>query len=204
MAGHRIFTVSFASVYPHYVKKAERKGRTKTEVDAIVCWLTGYTQSGLQAQLDAGNDIQTFFAQAPAITPHASLITGVVCGVRVEAVEDPLMQQIRWLDKLVDELAQGRPLEKILRGDSEGAAKKQAAKQQIAGKKKVAKKQGERKVAKQQVAKQQGNTKVAKQVGQKKVTKKRVAKKVAKKVAKQQVAKKQAAKRQGKQQVAEK
>jgi hypothetical protein len=115
MPRHRIFATTFASVYPLYVQKAERKGRTKTEVDQIICWLTGYTEEGLQQQLQQGNDFETFFAQAPALNPHSSLIKGVVCGVRVEEVEDPLMKQIRYLDKLIDELAKGKPMEKILR-----------------------------------------------------------------------------------------
>ncbi|MGE0393297.1 MAG: DUF2200 domain-containing protein [Vicinamibacterales bacterium] len=115
MAKHRIFTTPFASVYPHYVHKAERKGRTRDEVDRIICWLTGYSADGLQEALQQKADFETFFAQAPAMHPNTSLITGVVCGVRVENVDDPLMQKIRYLDKLVDELAKGRPMEKILR-----------------------------------------------------------------------------------------
>jgi hypothetical protein len=115
MAKHRIFTTSFASIYPHYVQKAERKNRTKQEVDQIICWLTGYDRTGLQKVIKAKVDIETFFAQAPAIHPNCSLITGVVCGVRVEDVDDPLMQKIRYLDKLIDELAKGRALDKILR-----------------------------------------------------------------------------------------
>lgn len=115
MAKHRIFTTPFANVYPMYVQKAERKQRTKAEVDQIICWLTGYDQAGLQRQLDLQNDFETFFAQSPAFHPNAALIKGVVCGVRVEEVEDPLMRKIRYLDKLIDELAKGRPLEKILR-----------------------------------------------------------------------------------------
>ena len=105
----------FASVYPAYVKKAERKGRTKEEVDRVICWLTGYDQAGLQDQLEKRTDFETFFAQAPAMHPNSSLIKGVVCGVRVEEVEDPLMRKIRQLDKLVDELAKGKAMEKILR-----------------------------------------------------------------------------------------
>ena len=112
---HRIFSMAFSKVYPLYVKKAERKGRTKEEVDEVICWLTGYTQTGLQQQIDQQCDFETFFAQAPAIHPHVSLIKGVVCGVRVEEVEDPLMRNIRYLDKLVDELARGKATEKILR-----------------------------------------------------------------------------------------
>jgi hypothetical protein len=115
MAGHRIFTTSFASVYPLYVKKAERKDRTKAEVDRIICWLTGYTPAGLRQQLKKETDFETFFAQAPAMNANTALIKGVVCGVRVEEVEDPLMRKIRYLDKLVDELAKGKPMEKILR-----------------------------------------------------------------------------------------
>ncbi len=115
MPEHRIFTMSFAKVYPLYVRKAERKGRTKEEVDQIVCWLTGYDRAGLQRQLEEENDFRTFFDQAPAIHPNSSLIKGVVCGVRVEEVEDPLMRKIRYLDKLIDELAKGKAMEKILR-----------------------------------------------------------------------------------------
>lgn len=105
----------FAAVYPAYVKKAERKGRTKEEVDRVICWLTGYAQAGLLRQIEQRTDFKTFFNQAPAMHPNSSLIKGVVCGVRVEEVEDPLMQKIRQLDKLVDELAKGKALEKILR-----------------------------------------------------------------------------------------
>jgi len=112
---HRIFTTSFSSVYPHYVTKAERKNRTKEEVDQLICWLTGYTQEGLQQQLAEETDFRTFFAKAPAMHPNRTLIKGVVCGVRVEDVEDPLMQQIRYLDKLIDELAKGKAMAKILR-----------------------------------------------------------------------------------------
>jgi hypothetical protein len=115
MASHRIFTTSFASVYPLYVAKAERKGRTKSEVDAIICWLTGHDQAGLKAAIAAGSDFATFFAHAPELNPARKLVTGVVCGVRVENVEEPLMREIRYLDKLVDELAKGRKIEKILR-----------------------------------------------------------------------------------------
>ena len=115
MTKHRIFTTTFASVYPFYVQKAERKNRTKAEVDQIICWLTGYDQSGLQQQIDQENDFETFFAQAPAMHPNSSLIKGVVCGVRVEEIEEPLMQKIRYLDKLIDELAKGKAMEKILR-----------------------------------------------------------------------------------------
>jgi len=115
MAKHRIFTTSFSSVYPLYVQKAERKNRTKEEVDQIICWLTGYNRAGLQQQIKQNHDFETFFAQAPAIHPNSSLIKGVVCGVRVEEIEDPLMQKIRFLDKLIDELAKGKAMEKILR-----------------------------------------------------------------------------------------
>lgn len=116
MAEHRIFTTRVASVYPHYVTKAERKGRTKAEVDRIICWLTGYGEEALRRELEQGTDFETFFERAPALHPNAPLVTGVVCGVRVEEVEDPLMRKIRILDKLIDELAKGRAMEKILRG----------------------------------------------------------------------------------------
>jgi len=115
MSKHRIFTMSFASVYPLYVAKAERKNRTKAEVDSIIFWLTGYNAAGLAEQLKREVDLEMFFAEAPRINPNASLIRGVVCGVRVEDIEDPLMKKIRYLDKLIDELAQGKKLEKILR-----------------------------------------------------------------------------------------
>jgi hypothetical protein len=111
---HRIFTTSVADVYPHYVAKVERKGRSKAELDQVIGWLTGYDQPALQERLDAGTTFEDFFAEAH-LNPSASSITGVVCGVRVEDVEDPLMQKIRYLDKLVDELAKGRPMEKVLR-----------------------------------------------------------------------------------------
>jgi hypothetical protein len=111
----RVFAIKFASVYPLYVQKAERKSRTKKEVDQVICWLTGYSQAQLQRQIEKGNDLETFFAQAPAIHPKSSLIKGVVCGVRVEAIEDPVMRQIRYMDKLIDELAKGKAMEKILR-----------------------------------------------------------------------------------------
>jgi hypothetical protein len=111
---HRIFTTSVASVYPHYVAKVERKGRTTAELHEVIEWLTGYDDDTMQAHLEAGSTFDTFFAEA-SLNPRASAITGVVCGVRVEDVEDPLMQKIRYLDKLVDELAKGRPMEKILR-----------------------------------------------------------------------------------------
>ena len=112
---HRIFKTSFASIYPLYVAKAERKGRRRGEVDEIICWLTGYSTQELQAQLHGGVDFATFFAEAPAMNPARSLIKGVVCGVRVEEVEDPLMREMRYLDKLVDELARGKAMDKILR-----------------------------------------------------------------------------------------
>jgi hypothetical protein len=115
MAEHRIFAMPFARVYPAYVNKAERKNRTKKEVDQIICWLTGYDTAGLKRQLKKEVDIRTFFAEAPAMNPKTSLITGVVCGVRVENVEDPLMRKVRCLDKLIDELAKGKAMEKILR-----------------------------------------------------------------------------------------
>jgi hypothetical protein len=112
---HRIYTTSVASVYPHYVTKAERKGRTREEVDEILRWLTGYSQEELEAQLASETDVETFFAEAPELNPSRSLITGVVCGVRVEEVEEPTMREIRYLDKLVDELARGKAMERILR-----------------------------------------------------------------------------------------
>lgn len=115
MTAHRIFSTPFAAVYPLYVKKAERKGRTKEEVDRVICWLTGYDQPGLLHQIQNKTDFETFFARAPAMHPHRSLIKGLVCGVRVEEVEEPLMKKIRQLDKLVDELAKGKALEKVLR-----------------------------------------------------------------------------------------
>ncbi len=111
----RVFRMKFADVYPLYIRKAERKNRTKDEVDQIITWLTGYDGAGLQQQIEQGNDFETFFAQAPAIHPNRALIKGVVCGVRVEEIEDPLMQKIRYLDKLIDELAKGKEMEKILR-----------------------------------------------------------------------------------------
>jgi hypothetical protein len=115
MPTNRIFATAFSKMYPLYVQKAERKNRTKAEVDQVICWLTGYSKSGLRQQLEKENDFETFFAEAPAIHPNSSLIKGVVCGVRVEEVEDPLMQKIRYLDKLIDELAKGKAMEKILR-----------------------------------------------------------------------------------------
>ena len=116
MKKHRIYTLSFASVYPLYVQKAEKKGRTKAEVDEVIRWLTGYSDKELQTILESGTDFQTFFAKAPKLNPSRSLITGIICGVRIEEIEDPLMKEIRYLDKLIDELAKGRPMEKVLRG----------------------------------------------------------------------------------------
>ncbi len=115
MDNHRVFKMSFAGVYPHYIQKAEKKGRTKEELDTIICWLTGYTRKQLQQQIDQKKDFETFFAQAPQLNPNVSKITGVICGYRVEEIEDKLMQKIRYLDKLVDELAKGKAMEKILR-----------------------------------------------------------------------------------------
>jgi len=115
MPRHDIFAITFSRVYPLYVQKAERKNRTKEEVDQIICWLTGYDQAGLRQQIKKENDLETFFAQAPAVHPNSALIKGVVCGVRVEEIEDPLLQKIRYLDKLIDELAKGKTMEKILR-----------------------------------------------------------------------------------------
>ncbi len=115
MSEHRIFTTKFSSVYPLYVQKAECKGRTQAEVDQIISWLTGYGAAELQQQLELGTDFKTFFVQAPAMNPNVALIKGVICGVRVEEVADPLMQKIRYLDKLIDELAKGKSMEKILR-----------------------------------------------------------------------------------------
>ena len=115
MEKHRIFTTSFASVYPHYILKAEKKGRSKAEVDAVICWLTGYNPQKLKQQIDKKKDFETFFTEAPQFNPNASKITGVICGYRVEDIEDKLMQKIRYLDKLIDELAKGKTMEKILR-----------------------------------------------------------------------------------------
>lgn len=112
---HRIFASKFSGVYPHYVAKAEKKGRTRADVDRVITWLTGYTNQQLKKQIDSGVDFRTFFAEAPALHPNRTKITGTVCGVRIEDIDDPLMQQIRYMDKLVDELAKGRPMEKILR-----------------------------------------------------------------------------------------
>jgi hypothetical protein len=113
---HRIFTTSFASVYPLYVAKAEKKGRKKSEVDAVICWLTGYHQPQLEAQLKKEKDFETFFKEAPKLNPSRTLSKGVVCGVRVEDIQEPTMREIRYLDKLVDELAKGKAMDKILRG----------------------------------------------------------------------------------------
>ena len=115
MEKHRIYTMSFARVYPEYVAKAEKKGRTKAEVDEIICWLTGYSQEALAAQLEKQTDIETFLAQAPQLNPARALIKGKVCGVRVEDIEEPTMREIRYLDKLIDELAKGKAMAKILR-----------------------------------------------------------------------------------------
>jgi len=115
MAKHPIYTMSFARVYPHYIAKAERKGRSKAEVDEIIRWLTGYSQDKIEAQLEIQTDFETFIAEAPHLNPSRTLIEGVVCGVRVEDIKDPTMQEIRYLDKLIDELATGKAMEKILR-----------------------------------------------------------------------------------------
>ncbi|HEX3037864.1 MAG TPA: DUF2200 domain-containing protein [Oscillospiraceae bacterium] len=115
MTNERVYKMTFSSVYPLLVQKAERKGRTKSEVDSVICWLTGYDESGLQAQIQKKIDYETFFSEAPQINPNAAKISGVICGYRIEEIKDPLMQKIRWLDKLVDELAKGKPLEKVLR-----------------------------------------------------------------------------------------
>jgi hypothetical protein len=115
MAKHRIYTMSFASVYPLYIAKAERKGRTKAEVDEVIRWLTGYSQKKLEAQLEKQTDFETFFAKAPKLNPSRTLIKGVICGVRVEDIKEPTMQEIRFLDKLIDELAKGKTMEKVLR-----------------------------------------------------------------------------------------
>lgn len=115
MDNHRVYKMAVASVYPHYINKAEKKGRTKTEVDAIICWLTGYDATALQNHLEAKTDFETFFNLAPQLNPNVSKITGVICGYRVEDIQEPLMQKIRFLDKLIDELAKGKAMEKILR-----------------------------------------------------------------------------------------
>lgn len=115
MKKHRVYTISFASVYPHYLVKAEKKGRTKAEVDEILRWLTGYSQKELEAQIDNRTDLETFLAQAPRLNPARASIKGVVCGIRVEDIEEPTMREIRYMDKLIDELAKGKAMEKILR-----------------------------------------------------------------------------------------
>jgi hypothetical protein len=115
MNNARVFKYKFSEIYQLYVQKVERKGRTRAEVDQVICWLTGYTQAGLEQQVEKGNDLETFFAQAPALHPNSVLITGVICGVRVEEIEDPLMRKIRYMDKLIDELANGKAMQKILR-----------------------------------------------------------------------------------------
>jgi hypothetical protein len=115
MENQKVFKMSFAGVYPHYITKAEKKGRTKAEVDTIICWLTGYTQQELEKQIENKTDFETFFANAPELNPNASKITGVICGYRIEEIEHHLMKKIRYLDKLIDELAKGKTMEKILR-----------------------------------------------------------------------------------------
>ncbi len=111
----RVYRMKFSSVYPHYINKVEKKGRTQEELDTVICWLTGYDKKGLQQQIDKEKDFETFFAEAPQLNPNVSKITGVICGYRVEEIEDKLMQKVRYMDKLVDELAKGRKMEKILR-----------------------------------------------------------------------------------------
>ncbi len=115
MAKHRIYSMSVASVYPHYVTKAEKKGRSREEVDEVICWLTGHDRESLAAELEKKTSFEEFFSQAPRLNPSRTLITGTICGVRIEEIEDPLMREVRYLDKLVDELARGRKMEKILR-----------------------------------------------------------------------------------------
>lgn len=115
MEKHRIYKMEFAGVYPHYIAKVEKKGRTKSEADEVIRWLTGYSQAQLEAQIEKRVNFEDFFDQAPAINPNRSLITGTICGVRIEEIEDPLMKEVRYMDKLIDELAKGRPMEKILR-----------------------------------------------------------------------------------------
>ena len=122
MERHRIFTTSLASIYPHYVRKAERKNRSKEEVDQVITWLTGYDTAGLEGAIAGEVDLETFFAEAPEINPHAPLIKGLICGYRVEEIEDPLMQKIRYMDKLVDELAKGKKMAAILRGSGAAAS----------------------------------------------------------------------------------
>lgn len=121
MTKHRIYSTSVASVYPHYLAKAEKKGRTRAEVNEVINWLTGYSGKELEEQIGSGTSFEDFFANAPRLNPSRSLITGTICGVRIEEIEDPLMREIRYLDKLVDELARGRPMEKILRAPAEPA-----------------------------------------------------------------------------------
>lgn len=116
MTKHRIFSISVASVYPHYIAKVEKNGRTKADVDEIIRWLTGYSQKALESALATGTNFEEFFARAPKLNPARALITGVVCGIRVETIEEPLMRELRYLDKLIDELARGKKMEKILRG----------------------------------------------------------------------------------------
>ena len=115
MKKHRIYTMSFAGVYPHYIQKVESKGRTRQELDEVICWLTGYSPQKLAQQIEQKKNLEVFFDEAPGLHPNAARITGVICGVRIEEIEDPLMRKVRYLDKLVDELAKGRPMEKILR-----------------------------------------------------------------------------------------
>jgi hypothetical protein len=115
MDKHRVFSIPFAKIYPLYIQKAERKNRTQAEVDQVLCWLTGYDEAGLKKQIEQGNDLQTFFEQAPRLHPNSSLIKGVMCGIRVEEIDDPLMRKIRYMDKLVDELAKGNSMDRILR-----------------------------------------------------------------------------------------
>ncbi|MCK7590714.1 DUF2200 domain-containing protein [Subsaxibacter sp. CAU 1640] len=115
MTKHRIYTMAFSGVYPHYITKAEKKGRSKDEVDTIIRWLTGYTQEAVEKHLEQKTNFEDFFDQAPQLHPNVSKITGVICGYRIEEIEDPLMKKVRYLDKLIDELAKGRPMEKILR-----------------------------------------------------------------------------------------
>ena len=116
MSSERVSKMIFADVYPHYINKVERKGRTKAELDTVITWLTGYDEAGLSLQIENAVDFQTFFDDAPQMNPNASKITGVICGIRVEEIKEPLMQKVRWLDKLVDEVAKGKAMEKVLRG----------------------------------------------------------------------------------------
>jgi hypothetical protein len=118
MASHRIYSISFASIYPLYITKVEKRGRTKAELDEVIFWLTGHTQASLNEQLENGISLEAFFAQAPKMNPARRLITGVICGVRVEEIKDPIMQEIRYLDKLIDELARGKAIKKILREEA--------------------------------------------------------------------------------------